>query len=47
MLLCIIKDKAGQDDKIKGRFLADNVDKYEVGRSTELYKLMHYGMYTG
>ena len=47
MLLCIIQDKAGQDDKKKGRFLANNVDKYEVGRNTELYQLMHYGMYTG
>ena len=47
MLLCIIKDKNGHYEKKKGRFLADNVDEYEVGRSTELFKLMHDGNYTG
>ena len=47
MLLCIIKDKNGHDEKKQGHSLANNVDEYEVGRDTELYKLMHDGNYTG
>ena len=47
MHLCIIKDKASHNEKNKGRSLTNNVDKYVVGKNTELYSLMHDEMYTG
>ena len=47
MLLCIIKDSAGHDERKKGRFLQNNVEKIEVNRGTELFSLIHEGNYSG